>query len=81
MRACGALRHGLYRALRVGNMENKLKRYVGKVVHNGAVVGGEYVDWFASDDEAREGYRAIMEGQRYKVKSVTIGNPCIVEIE
>lgn len=61
--------------------EPELKRYVGRVMQNGAVVGGEYVDWFKDDDDARAGYRSLMEEQGYKVKSVTIGNPCIVEIE
>jgi hypothetical protein len=61
--------------------EPELKRYVGRVSSNGAVIGHEYVDWFADDDDARAGYRIIMEQQGYKVKSVTIGNPCIVEIE
>jgi hypothetical protein len=61
--------------------EPDLKRYVGRVSHNGKVISGEYVDWFTDDDDARAGYREIMEEQGYKVKSVTIGNPCIVEIE
>ena len=61
--------------------EPELKRYVGRVSQGGVFVGSEYVDWFADDDDARAGYRAIMEQQGYKVKSVTIGNPCVVEIE
>jgi hypothetical protein len=61
--------------------EVQLKRYTGRVSRNGVLVGSEYVDWFTDDDEARIGYRAIMEEQGYRVKSVTIGNPCIVEIE
>lgn len=61
--------------------EPELKRYVGRVTHNGAVISREYVDWFMDDDDARAGYRVIMEEQGYKVKSVTTGNPCIVEIE
>lgn len=60
--------------------EPELKRYVGRVTRNGAAVGSEYVDWFKNDDDARSGYRALMEEQGYTVKSVTIGNPCIVEI-
>jgi len=59
----------------------ELKRYVGRVSRNGVVISGEYVDWFTDDDHARAGYRVIMEQQGYKVKSVTIGNPCVVEIE
>ena len=61
--------------------EAELKRYVGRVRHNGVLIGSEYVDWFTDDDDARAGYRIIMEQQGYKVKVVTIGNPCIVEIE
>ena len=61
--------------------EPELKRYTGRVSRNGVVIGSEYVDWFTDDDDARAGYRVIMEEQGYKVKSVTIGNPCIVEIE
>ena len=61
--------------------EPELKRYVGRVSHNGVVVGSEYVDWFTDDDDARATYRVIMAEQGYKVTSVTIGNPCIVEIE
>ena len=61
--------------------EPELKRYVGRVRHNGVLIGSEYVDWFTDDDNARVGYRIIMERQGYKVKTVTIGNPCIVEIE
>ena len=60
--------------------EPKLKGYIGRVSQNGVVISGEYVDWFTDDDNARVGYRIIMEQQGYKVKSVTIGNPCIVEI-
>jgi hypothetical protein len=45
------------------------------------VISGEYVDWFTDDHDARATYRVIMEKQGDKVKSVTIGNPCIVEIE
>ena len=59
----------------------ELRRYVGRVVQDGAFVGSEYVDWFTDDDHARAGYQEIMREQGYKVKSVTIGNPCIVEIE
>ena len=62
-------------------MTPELKRYVGRVSHNGILVGSEYVDWFTDDDDARATYRVIMAEQGYKVKSVTIGNPCIVEIE
>ena len=58
-----------------------LKRYVGRVFQKGVLIGSEYVDWFTDDNDARIGYREIMEEQGYKVKSVTIGNPCIVEIE
>ena len=61
--------------------EPERKRYLGRVCQNGVVVSGEYVDWFTDDDDARAGYRFIMEGQGYKVKSVIIGNPCVVEIE
>jgi hypothetical protein len=61
--------------------EPELKRYVGRVLFKGKLVGSEYVDWFTDDDDARAGYRVIMEEQGYKVKSVTIGSPCIVEIE
>ena len=52
-----------------------------RVAQNGVTIGGEYVDWFTDDEDARMGYRIIVEQQGYKVKSVTIGNPCIVEIE
>lgn len=58
----------------------ELKRYAARVSKNGQVFGGEYVDWFTDDDDARATYRVIMEQQGYKVKSVTIGTPCIVEI-
>lgn len=61
--------------------EPELKRHVGRVAHNGAVISSEYADWFTDDDDARATYRVIMEEQSFKVKSVTIGNPCIVEIE
>jgi len=43
--------------------EPELKRYVGRVMHNGVLVGSEYVDWFIDDDHARAGYREIMEEQ------------------
>jgi len=59
----------------------ELKRYVGRVSRNGVVISGEYVDWFTDDADARGGYRAIMAQQGYRVKSVSIGNFCIVEIE
>jgi hypothetical protein len=62
-------------------LEPELKRYVGRVSRNGAVIGSEYMDWFTDDDDARATYRVIMEQQGYKVKSVRIGNPCVVEIE
>jgi hypothetical protein len=62
-------------------VEPELKRYLGRVSQNSIVISREYVDWFTDDDDARSGYRIIMEEQGYKVKSVTIGNPCIVEIE
>jgi hypothetical protein len=62
-------------------MESELKRYVGRVSRNGAVISSEYVDWFTDDDDARATYRIIMEEQGYEVKSVAIGNPCIVEIK
>jgi hypothetical protein len=39
------------------------------------------VDWFRDDDDAQATYRVIMEEQGYNVKSVTIGHPCIVEID
>ena len=61
--------------------EPELKRYAGRVSRNGVVFGTEYVDWFTDDDDARATYRVIIEEQGYKVQSVTIGNPCIVEIE
>jgi hypothetical protein len=63
------------------NIERKLKRYVGRVSRNGALISSEYVDWFRDDDDARATYRVIMEQQGYKVKVVRIGHPCIVEIE
>jgi hypothetical protein len=56
------------------------RRYVGRVLMNGKL-SSEYVDWFTDDDAAKAGYRELMEEQGYKVKSVTIGNPCIVEVE
>lgn len=58
-----------------------LKRYVSLVSRNGVAFGGEYVDWFSDDADARATYRVIMEEQGYVVKTVTIGHPCIVEIE
>lgn len=58
-----------------------LKRYASRASRNGVVFGSEYVDWFTDDDDARATYRVIMEEQGYKVKSVTIGTPCIVDIE
>jgi hypothetical protein len=58
-----------------------LYRYAGRVKNGDEVFGGEYVDWFKDDDDARATYRVIMEQQGYKVKTVTIGHPCIVEIE
>lgn len=48
---------------------------------NGVVISGEYMDWFTGGDDALATYRIIMAEQGYKVKSVTIGNPRIVEIE
>ena len=66
--------------MKTDEQELELKRYVGRVSQNGVVINGEYVDWFTDDENARVGYRIIMEQQGYKVKSVTIGNPCIVEI-
>jgi hypothetical protein len=30
--------------------EPDLKRYVGRVSHNGKVISREYVDWFTDDD-------------------------------
>ena len=62
-------------------VEPELKGYVARVSRNGIVISREYVDWFTDDDDADIGYRLIMEEQRCKAKSVTIGNPCIVEIE
>jgi hypothetical protein len=62
-------------------IEPELKRYVGRVSQNGAMISREYVEWFPDDDDARTNYRVIMEEQGYKVKSVTIGNPCIVGID
>ena len=62
-------------------VEPELKRYVARVSRNGIVISREYVDWLTDDDDARSGYRVIMEEQGYKAKSVTIGNPCVVEIE
>ena len=67
--------------MKTDEREPELKRYVGRVARNGVVISGEYVDWFTDDEDARVGYRTIMEQQGYKVKSVAIGNPCIVEIE
>jgi hypothetical protein len=63
------------------HQQTELKRYVGRISHNGVLVGSEYVDWFKTDEDAKTGYREIMEQQGFKVKSVIIGNPCIVEIE
>ena len=63
------------------NEAARLRRYVGRVSHDGVLVGSEYVDWFADDDDARATDHVIMEDQGYNVKSVTIGYPCTVEIE
>jgi hypothetical protein len=60
----------------------ELKRYVARVIGRDGSKSSEYVDWFSSDDEARAGYRSIMEAQGYVVKSVAVGNQsATVEIE
>ena len=58
-----------------------MKLYIAHIERDGMrVTQTDYVDWFEDDDDAREQYAEILREQGYRVKSVTIGQPCIVEI-
>ncbi len=52
---------------------NELKRCAATVTRCGQPVSKtEFVDWFPNDEEARAGYREIMEDQGAKVVRVEI---------
>ena len=61
--------------------EDNTKRYAGRVKYPNGDISSEYVDWFASDEDAVTGYTEIMEEQGYTVKAITFdGQNATVEI-
>ncbi len=55
-------------------------RYPAVVTFGGKqLVKTEFVDWFANDDAAKEGFAAIMREQGHEVLSVTIGDVTVVD--